>query len=67
MVNKKEEIFKILEKYAYAEIYKIQVYDMIIQKVIDIFFFRINKEYKIQIQKSDFMLLKRLGIREVII
>lgn len=63
----KIDIFDILKKYFDAEIFKIQTYDCIRQRVAWVYYFRLNKEYKIQIQKNEYFTLRTLGIKEIII
>lgn len=65
--TRKIDIFDILQKHLDCEIYKIKIYDCIRQCLSWVYYFRINKEYRIQINKAEFFCLRKLGIREVII
>lgn len=59
-----EELFK---KYIYCDIYRIQVYDVLIQELVWVCYLRINNNFKIQIKYEDFEKFKQLGLKETII
>ena len=65
--TRKIDIMTILENNMFFEIFTIKMYDMLKQKIVNVYYLRINAEYKISIKKNEFYCLKALGIKEVII
>lgn len=65
--TRKIDIYNLLKNYINLEIFKIKMFDCLKQKVITVYYLRINCEYKIVIRKCEFQCLKALGIREILI
>ena len=65
--TKKIDIYDILKNNMYLDLFKIKMFDCLKQKVVNVYYLRINGEYKITIKKCEFQCLKVLGIKEVII
>lgn len=65
--TRKIDIMSILENNMFFEIFTIKMYDMLKQKIVNVYYLRINAEYKISIKKNEYYCLKALGIKEVII